>query len=264
VRVLHSLSFIDDPTRMVRAVRYEQRYGFEIEMRTLQLMDEAGPLLARLSNERIRHELDLILGEQNAPAMLARLNDLGLLKAISERLPWNNSLSGRLESAILSSPPPAWDLHNDIHGRFPVELLLYCLWLMDLPAAVIDTLQSQLSFSVIAFRTIQSSAALMADLANYSGMKPSQWVDRLDGVPLLAIYAVFLASGEPALETYATLWRNIHPQTTGETLKARGLKPGPAFRTLLHTLRSALLDGELGLGADETSFVEELLKEFPF
>ncbi|MFN2285524.1 MAG: CBS domain-containing protein, partial [Anaerolineae bacterium] len=65
VRVLHSLSFVDDPTRMLRAVRYEQRYGFEIESRTRQLMDEARPLLEKLSPERVRHELDLILDEPN-------------------------------------------------------------------------------------------------------------------------------------------------------------------------------------------------------
>jgi hypothetical protein len=70
VRVLHSLSFADDPTRMLRAVRYEQRYGFAIESRTLQLMDEARPLVARLSAERIRHELDLFFDEPRAAAML--------------------------------------------------------------------------------------------------------------------------------------------------------------------------------------------------
>jgi tRNA nucleotidyltransferase (CCA-adding enzyme) len=92
IRVLHSLSFIDDPTRMLRAVRYEQRYGFQIEPRTLQLMDEARPLIARLSHERVRHELDLIADEPNAPAMLARLAELNLLAAISEALPWSADL----------------------------------------------------------------------------------------------------------------------------------------------------------------------------
>ena len=46
VRVLHSLSFVDDPTRMLRAVRFEQRFGFQIEPRTLELIDEAREMLA--------------------------------------------------------------------------------------------------------------------------------------------------------------------------------------------------------------------------
>ena len=87
MRVLHSLSFVDDPTRMLRAVRYEQRYGFEIESRTRQLMDEARPMLEKLSPERVRHELDRILDEPNWFEMLTRLADLGLLKAIHPELP---------------------------------------------------------------------------------------------------------------------------------------------------------------------------------
>jgi len=98
IRVLHSLSFIDDPTRMMRAVRYEQRYGFQIEPRSLQLMDEAKPLVARLSEERLRHELDLIVEEPHAPAILARLAELNLMTSISDILPWNVELRERLDS----------------------------------------------------------------------------------------------------------------------------------------------------------------------
>ena len=86
VRVLHSLSFVDDPTRLLRAVRYEQRYGFEIESRTRQLMDEARPMLEKLSPERVRHELDRMLDEPNWCEMLLRLDDLGLLDAIHPEL----------------------------------------------------------------------------------------------------------------------------------------------------------------------------------
>ncbi|HEY5671279.1 MAG TPA: CBS domain-containing protein, partial [Anaerolineales bacterium] len=81
VRVLHSLSFVDDPTRMLRAVRFEQRFGFRIEQRTLELLIEAIPLLERVSGDRIRHELDHILIEERAVEMLARLSELKLLVA---------------------------------------------------------------------------------------------------------------------------------------------------------------------------------------
>jgi tRNA nucleotidyltransferase (CCA-adding enzyme) len=64
IRVLHSLSFVEDPTRMLRAVRFEQRLGFRIEPRTEELIDSALGLLDRVSSERIRHELYLILREE--------------------------------------------------------------------------------------------------------------------------------------------------------------------------------------------------------
>ena len=72
VRVLHAKSFVDDPTRMYRAVRYAERYGFKIAEETLALIPEARPLVEKLSAQRIRRELDLILEEWNAAAMLAR------------------------------------------------------------------------------------------------------------------------------------------------------------------------------------------------
>ena len=64
VRVLHSLSFIDDPTRILRAVRFEQRFAFEIERRTRDLLMEGRSLINKVSGDRLRHELDHILSEQ--------------------------------------------------------------------------------------------------------------------------------------------------------------------------------------------------------
>jgi tRNA nucleotidyltransferase (CCA-adding enzyme) len=90
VRCLHSLSFVDDPTRMLRAIRFEQRFGFRIEERTLHLLTEALQLISRVSGDRIRHEIDHILDEERAVQMLARLHDLGLLKAIHPDLKWDD------------------------------------------------------------------------------------------------------------------------------------------------------------------------------
>src|SRR5690606_10586002 len=73
IRVLHSLSFVDDPTRILRAVRYEQRFGFQIEPRTLELMLDAVELLDRVTPARIRHELERILQEEQPEKALSRL-----------------------------------------------------------------------------------------------------------------------------------------------------------------------------------------------
>ena len=86
IRVLHSLSFIDDPTRILRAVRLEQRLGFTIEPRTEELIEGALPLLDRVSGDRIRHELALILAEPQPLPMLARLHGLGVLSRIHPQL----------------------------------------------------------------------------------------------------------------------------------------------------------------------------------
>lgn len=87
IRVLHALSFVDDATRMLRAVRFAERFNFEIEPQTLSLIEGSLPLLAEISGARLTHEFDLIFNERNAPEMLRRLGLLGILEAIDPALP---------------------------------------------------------------------------------------------------------------------------------------------------------------------------------
>ncbi|GAB4494913.1 MAG: CBS domain-containing protein [Anaerolineales bacterium] len=259
IRVLHSLSFIDDPTRMLRAVRYEQRYGFHIEPRTLQLMGEAKPLLARLSEERLRHELDLIVEEPNAPAMLSRLAQLNLMTSISDVLPWSVELRERLDSAQKTPPPPGWRLPPAVAGLSLNGALTWLLWLLDLPPANLEHLHKRLRFPLGLYKALLAASTLKAELPALSGQPASQWVQRLESVPLPALYAVYLVSREPALERYALHWQHIHPKTTGETLKALGLPPGPPYQQLLWQLRAAWLDGELASENDEQAMLKTLL-----
>ena len=86
IRVLHSLSFVEDPTRILRAARFEQRFGFRIEPRTEELIADARDLLDRVSAERVRHELELILAEAEPEHALGRLDDLGVLKKLHPQL----------------------------------------------------------------------------------------------------------------------------------------------------------------------------------
>ena len=89
VRVLHKHSFTDDPTRIFRAVRYAGRYGFSISETDTGLMQQALPVLAQLSGERIRNEIDRVLIEKNAPEIVAHLTRLDVWKTISQG--WNIS-----------------------------------------------------------------------------------------------------------------------------------------------------------------------------
>ena len=82
VRVLHSLSFVDDPTRILRAVRYEQRFNFRIETRTEEHLLDAVPLLERVTAARFRQELDRIFQEESPEEAVLRLDELGVLKQI--------------------------------------------------------------------------------------------------------------------------------------------------------------------------------------
>jgi tRNA nucleotidyltransferase (CCA-adding enzyme) len=258
VRVLHSLSFVDDPTRMLRAVRFEQRFGFEIEQRTRELMDAAHPLLARLSGERIRHELDLMLDEPPAAAMLDRLDALGLLKAIHPVLPWTRDLRAIIESGLEAPAPSTFGLEPD---RRSLGVLL---WLLSLSVEEIESVAGRLRFPATLTKTLLHASRLWQVLPSLAVKKPSQWTSALEDIPLLAIYAVYLRSTNPAisrgLADYLSKWRHVQPVTDGHMLRQRGLPPGPVYQKILGRLRSAWLDGEVTTTEEERQLLEELLR----
>ena len=270
VRVLHSLSFVDDPTRMLRAVRFEQRFGLKIEERTLQLLHEALSLLSRVSGDRIHHELDHILDEVNVVEMLSRLENLGLLYAIHPDLVWDEWLSQRFSALPLDAPGSEWglgegDKHSRISWRNQRRLLAYILWLVRLPPHHIQAVALRIKISRAQIEVILASSRLYHDLPGLAPLPPSAIVNRLGDVPLISVYAACLAASEvepcDLLSTYLTRWRKTMPSITGDDLKRRGLSPGPAYKRILSTLRGALVDGIICTREQENTMLEHLLLE---
>ncbi len=262
VRVLHSLSFVDDPTRLLRAVRFEQRFGFRIETRTLQLMVEARSLLEKLSGDRIRHELNLILSEARAANILARLAELKLLIAIHPSLLWNDGLRRLLASGVDQPPPEDWGRLPDL-GPVPRRLALgYLLWLSRLNPSEVDAVSTRLRFPVTLRRNLRAASELRQDLPAVKKAKPSAIFTRLEDVPLLAVYAVYLGTtgkGREVLDNFVVRWRRVRPKTTGHDLKSRGLPPGRVYQNILNRLRASWLDGEVKTEVEEMALLETLL-----
>jgi tRNA nucleotidyltransferase (CCA-adding enzyme) len=259
VRVLHSVSFVDDPTRMLRAVRFEQRFGFQIEARTLQLLDEALPLLARVTGERIRHELDHLLDESQVLDMLARLDELGLLHAIHEDLAWDAWLRGRIEAVAAHPDNPTW---LPVDGRWVQRDVMYALWFIRLTPSQAGALMTRLMFPRDTANDILAACNLLTKISQWVGCRPSEIVGYLENMPGLALCAAYLACDSPSeqeiIRLYATRWAGVRPYTTGNDLRARGLPPGPHYRTILTALRNAWLDGDVASKEEELALLEKL------
>ena len=240
-----------------RAVRYEKRYEFNISQETSALIPEACHLIEKLSAQRIRHELDLILDEPNAASMLARLDKLGLLKPIHPSLRCDKELRTRFESAT------DFPLGFSSSGLSNIRDLRWLLWLMTLSNKEIASLDKRLHFTAPLLKSLLASSKLQADLTAFSTLKPSQWVERLGKFPLQAIYAVLRAApcgkSKQALEKYLMEWRHIKPKTTGHDLKKLGLEPGPRYQAILKKLRNAWLDGEVKSIKEEKFMLEKIL-----
>jgi tRNA nucleotidyltransferase (CCA-adding enzyme) len=219
-------------------------------------MDEARPLLEKLSPERVRHELDLILDEPNWFGMLTRLADLGLLTAIH---------------ADLSAPDTKFELPSEAEiAAYPVSsmlppkrTLIWLLWLSPASPVTIRELSRSLRFPAALTKLLLAASALRADLPSLTDSKPSAWVERLEDVPEFAIYALSLSAEgktKQALLDYLEKWRYIKPKTTGHDLKELGLSPGPKYKSILRQLRAAWLDGKIETAAAEKKLLGQLLE----
>lgn len=265
VRVLHSLSFVDDPTRMLRAVRFEQRFNFHIETRTLRLLEEALDLVRQLSGQRLRHELDLILAEEKAIPMLARLNGLGLLAAIHPDLPWSIEIGRRLAQVMESPPDPGWRLPAQF-GHFPAwRALAYLAWLGGLPYERAVPVAERLRLPAVLQQALKDVCALQSDLGGLAGKPPSQVVKRLENVPVLALCALqnfdLPYPANLVIKHYLSDWQHIHPTLTGADLRRYGIEPGPVYHQVLDELRSSWLDGKINSIEEELQFFKDLISK---
>lgn len=264
VRVLHAKSFIDDPTRMYRAVRYAERYGFKIAEETLALIPAARPLIEKLSAQRIRHELDLILEEWNAAAMLARLAELNLLQPIHPALTFDESMRQRLTNLhtyrSLQHLSP-WNITKGEQMR--ASDLGWLLWLMSLSQEQVSALNDRLHFTADLLAALFAASKMYAVQSSFVGLKPSQCVERLEAYPLAAVEAVGYAAKDPRVkecfDEYISKWRYIKPHINGDDLKALGVEPGPRYAVLLRRLRNAWLDGEVKTKEEEKALLQTLL-----
>ncbi len=264
IRVLHSLSFVDDPTRLIRAVRFEQRFNFAIEPRTLQLLIEATDLISQVSGDRLRHELNLIFQEKNPLPALARLELLGLLTSIHPDLTINEEIKSNLSKINRAEIGTEWKLPAE-SGTLSLNLtLLYIAWFMDCDKnyrAIIKRLRMP---AVISSATSQAKR-FRKIYGSLSTMQPSQITEIFDTfrIEVLLIFSIILAD-EPVhglIENYVTHWQKVKPFTTGLDLLAAGIKPGPIYKEILTRLRVAWLDQKISKVEDELQLLNEIINQ---
>jgi tRNA nucleotidyltransferase (CCA-adding enzyme) len=251
IRVLHPKSFVDDPTRIFRAIRYEGRYSFRLDSDTQALINpDSLKVLHSLSGERLRHELDLILDEPNSVPMLLRIASLGVLAGIHPKMSEFNAENEDF-------------LEMDMRLDVPADrrVMGYMLWFIDLAEADVITLANRLDFTNELTLAVWAAAQLKRGLLHLTDMKPSEWTYALEKLPLLSIYAVYLVARENALLSYISVWRHVRAHTTGDDLKKLGLPPGPRFGEILLRLRAAWLDGEVASETQEKELLTRLLQD---
>jgi len=265
VRVLHSLSFVDDPTRMLRAIRFEQRFGFNIEKRTLELMQEAAPLLEEVSGDRIRHELDQILVEDKAIAMLSRIGELGLFTHIHPSISWNEFTQKGLKKLFANNPSKEWAeyLHLDTSKRLIQGT--YTILLMRMPLLDLQKVIKRLHFKNDLQKNLTAANQIWHNKPLLSSLTPGQFCLRLEKYPPLALYTNWITEENRDLrkkfEEFICHWHLSYPETRGDDLKQYGIPPGPIYHSILQKLRIAWINEEVTSKEQEKQLLEKILSK---
>jgi len=264
VKVLHSLSFVDDPTRLLRAVRFEQRFHFKIENRTLQLMQEARPLFKQISGDRLRHEFNLIFEEDHPIPILARLQELGLIQAVHPSLIWKNEYAGGLEAVLHAEPPATWHLPAQV-GHTPIKTALaYLIWLLQFNCKECVDVAERFHLNNQIVDALNRAVRLFNEFNSLADLRPGELAERLEDLPPMAGYALFLlcvpGKLKSELEQYFIRWYKFNPVTDGNRLKSLGLEPGPRYKEIIRRLRAAWIDGEITSAEQEEVLLKEILE----
>lgn len=274
IRVLHSLSFVEDPTRILRAVRLEQRLGFEIEEQTEALLRNALDLLDHTTAERIRQEFYLILREERPCEIIYRLKQLGVLNQLHPHLMCDTWLRVRFCRMRRVLRETGWPLARErttpvVNASGP-QARPDPAWYLALLAFRLS--EGGLRAFISRLKIVSREADLLSQvhgLRQYlsslqdSRQRPSTVVRWLTSASDEALFILWVVTESPLareqIESYARSHRYVQPLLTGEDLRQMGLDPGPIFGNLLEVLRGARLDGQVATREDEEALVEELL-----
>ena len=265
VRVLHGLSFVEDPTRVFRAVRFERRFGFHLGRDTAALIAGAVKmnLFDRLSGHRVLGELKLLLDEREPKHALQRLADLDLLKFIHPKLQWTDRLK-----ALLDAIEQAVDWYQLLYLDRKMEpWLVYTMGLLEvLPERAVAEVLKRFPFSEPETAKLKMARAgchaVIRRLGGKTVLKPAEIYRLLSGLSdevLLSLMAKSKGdSVKRQVSAFLTTYQHVKPILTGADLKAEGLKPGPRFKQVLDQVLDARLNGEVKTEAEELELVRRM------
>jgi tRNA nucleotidyltransferase (CCA-adding enzyme) len=267
IRVLHNLSFVEDPTRVFRAIRFEQRFDFSIGKLTSGLIENAVKMdfFKNLSGRRVFAELRHILEEENPLAATTRLNEYNLLSVIHPSIVLNQGMI-----SLFNSVKKVLSWHDLLFLEEPyMKWALYFLVLIRFCDKKTTSEICQRIEIAPRYRPIFCKERFEADnciswLERNLSAKNSAIYQRLSVFKIeLILYMMAATKNEMAkrsISNYFTNLRHIHTSIKGGDLKKMGLEPGPIYREILEAVLEAKLNGRLKTRTDELSFVRSYVR----
>lgn len=252
VRVLHNLSFIDDPTRIFRAIKFEQRYHFRMDQHTEALLRAAlsMDIFHKVSADRIRDEIIQILEEERPLPALKRMEQLKITRIIHPDLVLDTKVTGVLEDITATVGAYRELIRKE---RLDVWIIFFTGLVNNLPPDAVSRIGEKYKVSARQLQKLTYEKGEFTRLVkSLSGprLSRSELVGILEGISLEGILYILsrirLPRTRERLTEYLSGLYRLKPLVGGKDLEEWGYEPGPTFRTILAEARRAQLDEEMG------------------
>lgn len=269
IRVLHSLSFVEDPTRIIRAIRFEGRFQFKIGNQTERLIKNAVRLniFKRLSGARIRHELRLLTEDAAPVAGLVRMRDLDLLHEIHPLLhfsPNKERLLEEIERVVTwysllyrEQAPDVWIVYflGLVSGfdASRVQALTDRLQFTAKQAEMVDTTRKQLRVMTMQLAQWGRKDGSSADL--YEILSPVP----LEGL-LYAMAKQHKKEIKKAISRFLTTLQDVRIAISGADVKEMGITPGPSFSIILNAVKRAVLNEQIKTREEQLKWAAQVAR----
>ncbi|BCA56259.1 hypothetical protein W02_33990 [Nitrospira sp. KM1] len=274
IRVLHAGSFIDDPTRIFRAIRFTRRFGFRLERRSATLLNRAAAtnMVQRLSGPRLCREILLLLGDASPEKSIETLDRLHLMRFLSRGLSY-----GQEARRIVRNLNKALQWWRKRFPNRPIDQPMAYLAAVltgmhtSVVKSVIRRLQLPLAQSDILEWSGSARDRIMRSVSSKSDLRPSQVYHLLEKAPdecIAGLLAGALAHRPGSvvrrlviarLSRFLQRDRDVTTSITGDDLKRLGLPAGPRFRIILRQIRDAKIDGRIANRPAELELARRLV-----
>jgi len=268
IRVLYNLSFVEDPARIIRAIRFEQRYNFKMDRTTEDFLKKAidDKLLSRLRKKRITEELILILKEENPLKSLKRMEELGALKYILPEFELNEEIVERLIKVKDYYDFWTRDIQDE---KIELWVIYFCCLVRNLKRNQIQRINKKLIIKQKSIDKINYCYSNLDQIIKMISQKteisPSVIYLKLKGLPNEVLFLAMAESDsditKERINNYFKKYKRESLYISGKELKELQVRPGPIYSQILNKLLCAQLDGEVKNKRDEIRFVKNILKE---
>jgi len=267
IRILHNLSFVEDPTRVFRAIRFEQRFEFTIGKLTAGLISNAVTMdfFRGLSGKRVFTELRLIMEEKNPAAAIIRLNDFNLLKVIHPSITLGKNFISLLNSVteVLS-----WHDLLFLDESYQKWIVYFLVLINQCNAKRTEEIchRFELAPDFLKIFCVERNEADRCGswLERKLPVSDSTLYRKLTGFRIELILYMMAVAGKKAVKKsishFFTELRRTGISLKGRDLKKMQLKPGPIYRQVLGAVLDAKLDGKLKTKKDEIDFARHYIE----